>query len=132
MSGFSTNAATAIIEHFFKGNPQPARAAYLALFTEDPTDAADVSKEISAAWYVRKPIQLGVVRTESGKEEVENTAAILFPVVSGSPVTIKAWDIFDAATGGNMTGSGLFPSEATLPVGFSFLADAGDIKASFY
>lgn len=125
MSGASTYLTTAVFNQYFVG-----KQVYLALFTDDPTDANDTSKEVNAAWYGRKQASFGAVKTKDKKELILNDAAVLFSRVVGAPVTVKAWGIYDAETGGNLLFSQTM-DEQTLAIGSSFGADAGSLELTF-
>lgn len=125
MAGASTYLTTAVFNRYFVG-----KQVYLALFTDDPTDANDTSKEVSTSWYGRRQVSFGAVKTQDKKEAILNDAAVLFARVVGAPATVKAWGIYDAETGGNLLFSQTM-DEQTLAVGTSFGADAGSLELTF-
>lgn len=97
MSGFSNYYAQRNINaDFVSGTTK-----YLALFVADPTDANATANEVSAGWYVRKPITGWAAPVGAGVT-TSNTNTITMPAVTGGAVTVTHWGIYDALTGGNL------------------------------
>jgi len=70
---------------------------YLALFTSDPTDAGN-GNECAWSGYARQTMSFATATSGSAATD----AAITFPAVAGSDVTVTHMGIYDAATSGNL------------------------------
>jgi hypothetical protein len=70
---------------------------YLALYTDDPTDA-DTGTEVSGGSYARQSITFGAPSNGTST----NSAAIEFPAATGNWGTITHVGIRDALTSGNL------------------------------
>lgn len=70
---------------------------YLALYTDDPTDA-DTGTEVSGGSYARQSITFGAPSNGTST----NSAAIEFPAATGNWGTITHVGIRDASTSGNL------------------------------
>lgn len=112
MSAASNHLESAILEHF-RGTQLPLPSAfYIALHTEDPTDAGTGAEVSTADWpaYVRMTVgtPLSSAWTASadeagGGKQITNANTINFPANDGvSSVVVTHFSIWDAATGGNM------------------------------
>jgi hypothetical protein len=127
MAGFSNHLAQALINASLRGiaysTPSVANL-YLALFTADPTDANITSNEVSGAWYARQ--QTGSWAAPTGSTSA-NLAAITFPAVTGSSVTVTHIGIYDASSGGNLLYSQAMSVSKTLAVNDVLVFAIGDI-----
>lgn len=84
----------------FRAQPfAPPAIVYVSLHTADPTASALPATEATGAWYARQPITFG---PQSVSGQVSNSNKVDFPAVSGSPITITHYAIWDAANVGNM------------------------------
>jgi hypothetical protein len=70
---------------------------YLALFSTDPTDAGS-GTECSWTGYARQSMSFGAASSGTASTD----AAITFPAVAGSDVTITHIGIYDASSSGNL------------------------------
>lgn len=117
MSGFSNHTAQALINATLRGiaysTPLVANL-HLALFTADPTDANLTANEVSAAWYARQATGSWSAPTTGGV--TNNLSAIQFPAVTGAPVTVTHYGIYDAASGGNLLYSNALLASRTLAI----------------
>lgn len=111
MTGFSTYYQTAI-DNWVKGTTFPAAPAnlYVALFSADPTDAGVLTNEVTTT--VRTAGRVAVpssgwsaITTTSGTSAITNSAIVEFGAAAGA-ATVTFFGLFDAATAGNMIGSG--------------------------
>ena len=91
---------------------QPSATAgnfYVALYTDDPTDA-DTGTEANYTSYAR----VAVPRSTSGwtvsGNVVSNATLITFPVSTGGANTLTHFGIHTASTGGDLIGSGALSS----------------------
>lgn len=133
MAGFSNHLAQAAINHFFRNQSVSAPSAhYLALAVQDPTDvtSAALSAEISASWYSRKAISF---EAPSGATDVTtaNTAQVVFDATEDNAVTVTHWMVFDAATSGNLLGSGALPTPKVLNVDDVMVLNGGELVLTF-
>ena len=110
MSGFSTYLANQIINETLV---TPYASRFVALFTADPTDANDTSKEVAGAWYARKASGAWASPTTGA---TGNSNTIQFDPVTGAQVTITHWGIYDAVNAGNLLYSGEFTVGKTFNV----------------
>lgn len=91
---------------------------YLALHTEDPTNACDVG-ELSGDNYARVLIPLSTTQLDKGKGLV-NSEVLVFPVASGTKATpITHASIWDNTVGGTPLTYGALTAPATWTSGSS-------------
>lgn len=133
MAGFSTSLANAIVNTTLRGQAFPTiRTTYFALFTADPTDAFTAGKEVSAAWYVRKPA--GAFAAPSNGVTF-NSTRVEFPPVSGAPVTITHVGIVEGANATDGTATLLYsealPAARTLAINDVFVVDSASTSGDF-
>lgn len=96
-------------------------AWYLALFTSDPGEASG-GTELSGNGYVREAVTFSV----SG-DTATNTAAIEFPVATGSWGTITHVAVYDASTLGNQIAYAALTTSKTIATGDVLRVPAGDL-----
>ncbi|MET3135632.1 hypothetical protein AAKU55_005945 [Oxalobacteraceae bacterium GrIS 1.11] len=115
MSKFSDYSEAAIINWNLRGIPPSVPTGiFLALFTDDPTDANIVANELKTSGgaapmpsYTRmNAAGAGAIATgwtPPSDGVTKNTNTITFPANNGTlPVTIGWLGIYDALTGGNL------------------------------
>ena len=94
---FSNEFETRVLQWTFTtGSPTQPTAWYVALFTDDPTDAG-TGTEVSGGSYARTAVTF----TVSG-DTASNSGAVEFPEATGSWGTITHIGIYDASTSGNL------------------------------
>lgn len=121
MSAFSDYAENAVGNLLLRGQSlTPPANIYLALFTDDPTDA-DAGTEVSGGSYARKAITFDAPTDGA----FANSADILFSDMPAATVT--HWAIYDASTGGNMLYHDAWGSSKTYPAGEAALVSAGQL-----
>lgn len=133
MSGFSNDLAQKVISHFFRGVTISAPANhYVSFFTEDPTDvtATAATKELSAPWYVRKPISFDAP-SDATDVTTANSAQVTFDAVTGSAATITHWGVWDTVSGGNLQASGAWPTPKVCNVGDIPVIATGELVLQF-
>lgn len=112
MSGLSTYLQNAVLA-WMKGTAMPTAptAVYVALFSADPTDAGTLTNEVTTTVRAagRVAATFGATSTASGASTIANNAVVDFGTAAGA-ATVTWFGIFDAATGGNMLGSGTIAS----------------------
>lgn len=130
MSGLSTFGGKLALASVLPG----AVDVFVALFTTVPDFDGSNGVEVSAAWYARVAHdEWFFTSAATGLVGRANTSAIDFPNVTVDPVTIVAWGIFDALTGGNLLafdatrGSGNVEQPFTVVVGDNPRFSASDL-----
>jgi hypothetical protein len=99
---------------------------YLALYTDDPTDA-DTGTEVTGNGYVRQSITFGA--PSNGVST--NSAAIEFPQATGSFGTVTHVGIRDALTAGNLLYHTPLDASKTIATGDVFRVASGSLSVSF-
>jgi hypothetical protein len=122
MSSFSDYLENKVLGHVFGGSAYTAPATlYLALYTVAPTDAGG-GTEVSGGSYARQTCAF----TVSGNLAT-NTAAVEWPVATGSWGTLVAVGVFDAASSGNLLAWGTLAVNKTIGAGDVFRIPTGDL-----
>lgn len=85
-------------------------AVYVSLHTADPTAGALAGTEVSGGWYARKAATFAAQSTAG---QTSNSNTITYDPVSGGPVTVTHFAIWDAATLGNMLYYGTLAASKT-------------------
>jgi hypothetical protein len=99
---------------------------YLALYTNDPTDA-DTGTEVTGNGYARQSITFGA--PSNGVST--NSAAIEFPQATGSFGTVTHVGIRDALTAGNLLYHTPLDVSKTIATGDVFRVASGGLSVSF-
>lgn len=99
---------------------------YLALFLTDPT-ASGTGTEASGGGYARKVISFDAPSLVSGKQQVKNTDAVDYGVITADIGTVSYWGIFDSQTGGNLLWYGSFARGKNVLNGDAITVNAGAI-----
>lgn len=122
MSSFSDYLENKVLAHVFGGSPYTAPATlYLALYTVAPTDAGG-GTEVSGGSYARQTCAFTVTGNLAS-----NTAAVEWPVATGTWGTVVAVGIFDASASGNLLGYGNLTSSKSIASGDVFRIPTGDL-----
>lgn len=95
---------------------------YLALFTDDPTDAG-TGTEVSGGSYAREAAAFDAAAAGA----TANTSNIPFTTATGSWGTISHWGIYDAATVGNLLWHGDFDVGKAIGSGDTAQVNAGEL-----
>ena len=99
---------------------------YLALFLTDPT-ASGTGTEASGGGYARKVISFDAPSLVAGKQQVKNTDAVDYGVITADIGTVSYWGIFDSQTGGNLLWFGSFARGKNVRNGDAITVNAGAI-----
>ena len=99
---------------------------YLALFLTDPT-ASGTGTEASGGGYARKVISFDAPSLVAGKQQVKNTDAVDYGVITADIGTVSYWGIFDSQTGGNLLWFGSFARGKNVLNGDAIPVNAGAI-----
>ena len=98
----------------------------LALFLPDPT-ASGTGTEASGGGYARKVISFDAPSLVAGKQQVKNTDAVDYGVITADIGTVSYWGIFDSQTGGNLLWFGSFARGKNVLNGDAITVNAGAI-----
>lgn len=104
---------------------------YLALFLTDPT-AGGTGTEVSGGGYARKVIAFDTPSLVSGRQQVKNTEAVDYGVISADIGTVSYWGIFDSQTGGNLLWFGSFARGKNVLNGDAITVSAGAIVCNLW
>jgi len=99
---------------------------YLALYTDDPTDA-DTGTEVTGNGYARQSITFGAPSNGAST----NTAAIEFPQATGSWGTVSYIGIRDASTAGNLLYHTALDASKAIATGDVFRVAIGSLSVTF-
>lgn len=99
---------------------------YLALYTDDPTDA-DTGTEVTGNGYARQSITFG----SPSNGVSSNTAAIEFPQATGSWGTVSYVGIRDASTSGNLLYHTALDASKAIATGDVFRVAIGSLSVTF-
>ena len=124
MAEFSDYMENKIIE-VMRATTFTAVAAYVALYTTDPTDA-DTGTEVTGGSYARQ--LAGLSAASAGASS--NAADITFPTATADWGTVVACALFDAVTAGNMYMWSLLDANKTVNNGDTFKINAGDLDVT--
>ena len=102
---------------------------YLALFLTDPTAAA-TGTEASGGGYARKVITFDAPTLVSGRQQVTNTAAVGYGVITADIGTVSYWGVFDSQSGGNLLWFGSFARGKNVLNGDAITVEAGAITCN--
>lgn len=119
---FSNYLENKVLLHVFGATAYTAPTTlYVGLFTSDPGEGG-TGTEVSGGSYARQTVTFTVTDNLAS-----NTAAVEFPTASASWGTITYAAVYDAATGGNLLGSGGLATAKTIDSGDVFRIPAGDL-----
>lgn len=129
MSGFSAALAAEILNLTLRGiTVAPNIALYLALFTDDPTDAGLGTNELTDSNYARVDIFGKIGVPDPDDKFALNTVAIVFPLIVDAPVTITHGGIYYLSSGGVMKYSAAFAAPYVLAVDEAVVIDVGALR----
>lgn len=124
MAAFSNYLESGVLEHTLRGASLPTPSTiYMALFTNDPTDA-NTGTELGDSAYVRQDMAKGgsissgwTAPSTSGEgHAVSNANVIQFPPIADGTVTTTHYALFDSQVGGNLLYHGSFTVSKTLEI----------------
>jgi hypothetical protein len=123
MSNYLENAlVNAVLRNTSYTSPT---TVYLALYTDDPTDA-DAGTEVSGSAYARQAITFGA--PSNGVST--NSAAIEFPQATGSWGTVTHVGIRDASTAGNLLFHTALDASKAIATGDVFRVASGSLSVT--
>lgn len=122
---FSDYLEDKILKHVFSGTAYTAPTnLYVGLQTSAATDSA-AGTEVSGNAYARQEATFAV--TGTNPTEAATTAAIEFPVATGSWGTVTYAAVYDAETGGNMLAYAELTDPADFVTALPKAIDTGDV-----
>ena len=122
---FSNEFETRVLQWTFTtGSPTRPTAWYVALFTDDPTDAG-TGTEVSGGSYARTAVTF----TVSG-DTASNSGAVEFPEATGSWGTITHIGIYDASTSGNLIAHAALSASKAIASGDILRFPIGDLDVT--
>jgi hypothetical protein len=104
MSAFSDYLENTLINATLRGGTYTGGGVFVALFTNDPTDAG-TGAELSDSGYIRQRAHASVASdgfTVPANGSSSNARNLVFPAIVDAQKTITHWGIFDAQTSGNL------------------------------
>lgn len=124
MAAMSNYLENALINAVLRGTSyvSPSKV-YLALFTNDPTDAG-TGTEVGSGAYARSEITFSV----PSNGVAVSSADVLFPVATASWGTITHIGIYDALSGGNLLFHGVLTNSKTIAADDQLKIAAGDVS----
>ncbi len=123
MAEFSDFMENKIIDHMLRNQAYtPPATVYVALYTDDPTDA-DTGTEVSGGSYTRQSVTLSAASAGA----TSNSADITFPTATADWGTITHVGLRDASTGGNLLMHSALDASKTVNNGDTFKINAGDL-----
>lgn len=121
MSFSNTFETTVLTWVLTNGSATRPTAWYVALFTDDPTDA-DTGTEITGGSYARTSVTF----TVSG-DTASNSAAVEFPAATADWGTITHIGVYDADTSGNLIFHSALTAAKAITNGDVFRIPIGDL-----
>ena len=114
-----------LLDHSLGTGAYAMPTVYLALYTDDPTDA-DTGTEVSGGSYARQTIAFDAA---SGGATA-NTSDVEFPEATGDWGTVTHLGLRDAITGGNLLWHGEWTTPRTISTGETAKVSAGELDVS--
>jgi len=135
MSALSDYLEAAFLDHLLNGVTLSSPTVYVALYTDDPTDA-DVGTEVSGNGYARARVYpngggspaFALAVTDGDGKMVANADDVEFPEATAPWGTITHFGLRDAETGGNLLYHGALDEAQVIGTGGQLTAGAGDLK----
>lgn len=132
MPALSDYLEAALLDFLANGSALSPPDIYVALYTDDPTDA-DVGTEVSGGSYARVQVnangggapQWSLAAADGIGYKVQNAEVITFPTATAPWGTITHIGLRDAASGGNLLYHGELDESKTIGTGDTFQALAG-------
>lgn len=124
MSALSNYLENVVLDHTLGTSSTAAPASvYLALFTDNPTDAA-TGTEVTGGSYARTVVTFNAASGGS----TSNSAVVTFPTATANWGTITHMAIYDASTAGNMLYHGALATSKTINDTDVFQISAGNLS----
>jgi len=131
MAGLSKYTQQQLLNHLLRQISYASPSSvHVALFTADPTDDNDVSKELDDSAYARQDATGLFDAPDFDGGFTLNNAAISFPAIADGTVTITHVGIYDSATTGNLLVSQEMTNPKTLAINDVLSFGIGALKVS--
>jgi len=126
MAEMANYLENALINGTLRGTTYTApTTVYVALYTDDPTDA-DTGTEVSGTAYARQAVTFGAPSNGA----TTNSAAVEFPQAGGSWGTVTHIVIRDALTTGNLLYHTALDASKTIATGDVFRIASGSLSVT--
>jgi hypothetical protein len=126
MAEMANYLENALINGTLRGTTYTApTTVYVALYTNDPTDA-DTGTEVSGTAYARQAVTFGAPSNGA----TTNSAAVEFPQAGGSWGTVTHIGIRDALTTGNLLYHTALDASKTIATGDVFRIASGSLSVT--
>jgi hypothetical protein len=126
MAEMANYLENALINGTLRGTTYTApTTVYVALYTNDPTDA-DTGTEVSGTAYARQAVTFGAPSNGA----TTNSAAVEFPQAGGAWGTITHIGIRDALTTGNLLYHTALDASKTIATGDVFRIASGSLSVT--
>ena len=126
MAAFSNYLENALINGTLRATSYTAPATvYVALFTDDPTDAG-TGTEVTGNGYARQSATFAAPSNGAAS----TNADVQFPQATGAQGTVTHFAIFDALTTGNMLFHGALTTSKTIDTGDVFKIASGSLTVT--
>lgn len=126
---FSNYLENELLDHLFGKGAYTPPTIYVGLSTADPGEDASGLAEPSGGSYARVSTS-GSDWNAAASGALSNANEISFPEATASWGTITHFALFDAATAGNMLGSGALTSSQAVASGNTVSFQAGDLDVT--
>lgn len=144
MAAMSNYLENQLVDHILRGQTFSSTApasVWVGLYTTAPADAGG-GTEVSGNAYARVAVSRSLTTWKSTQNDnlastsgtgglTSNSAAITFPVPSGSWGTVTHFAIHDALTGGNLLFHGALTVNQTINTGNTVSFAAGQLQITF-
>lgn len=135
MSAMSDYLEGKFLDEVFNKVAFAGPSTYIALFTDDPTDAG-TGTEVSGGSYARELVDVNggvsptwdLAITDGVGKLVDNTHDIVFTTATASWGTVTHFAIFDALSGGNLLYHGALDTSKAVGDGDTFKFLAGNLN----
>lgn len=118
-----------LLDHMFmKGSYTMLSNIWVALFTDDPTDAG-TGTEVTGGSYARKSTA-GADWNVAAAGAIDNANDITFVTATASWGTVTHVGLYDAVTAGNMLAHGALDASKAVGNGDTFKIAAGDFDVT--
>ena len=129
---FSDYLETKVLDHVFGKIAYTMPTVYVGLSTADPLDDGSGLAEPVGGAYARVATTGATwnAAVAGAPSSINNAAAISFPQATASWGTVTHFALFDAATGGNLLGSGALTAAKAVANGDTVKFDIGQLSAT--
>ncbi len=129
---FSDYLETKVLDHVFGKIAYTMPTVYVGLSTADPLDDGSGLSEPVGGAYARVATTGATwnAAVAGAPSSINNANALTFPQATASWGTVTHFALFDAATGGNLLGSGALTAAKAVASGDTVKFDIGQLSAT--